>query len=331
MNAQPITNQDPRVATLMQRKLPDLHELYAATCGQPTKVVNKGWLARHIVEAAPDQDFEVEIQRGADIEFGAEDPMLTVQGGANVEAADHPADDDHEGAPLPKVGQEDLHPLDLGPEQPSLVERTPGGAELVAAALAKVQKADKPSNARVVLDLDGPSGPRCFAADNMGAESIEAALPAWWTVGDNWVLAVAIGDGRVAYPIVAKPFAGQPGDHLSKKMPVEWLLAQYRLEVGRDTGSTDKGYLIWKVKETRNGRYTPGPVGHGPKQAKEPGAPKSPVQVLTLQVTGDAAAALDDVAEQMGFKSRMALMRAAIAGWLVDNGKIAEANRWTAK
>ncbi|MCA9631874.1 MAG: hypothetical protein KC766_29675, partial [Myxococcales bacterium] len=44
------------------------------------------------------------------------------------------------------------------------------------------------------------------------------------------------------------------------KLSVEELQALYTEVVGRDTGSSDRRYLIWKIREARKGRIPVGPV-----------------------------------------------------------------------
>ncbi|MBM4321008.1 MAG: hypothetical protein FJ125_13915 [Deltaproteobacteria bacterium] len=43
------------------------------------------------------------------------------------------------------------------------------------------------------------------------------------------------------------------------KLSVEELQAKYREVVGRDTGSSAKGYLLWKIRQAQKGRIPVGP------------------------------------------------------------------------
>ena len=44
------------------------------------------------------------------------------------------------------------------------------------------------------------------------------------------------------------------------KLSIEELQALYTGVVGRDTGSSDRRYLTWKIREAKKGRITVGPV-----------------------------------------------------------------------
>ncbi|MHC4941154.1 MAG: hypothetical protein ACYTHK_19635, partial [Planctomycetota bacterium] len=50
------------------------------------------------------------------------------------------------------------------------------------------------------------------------------------------------------------------GEPKLTKLSVEELQQLYTEVVGRDTGSSDRRYLIWKIREARKGRIKTGPV-----------------------------------------------------------------------
>lgn len=86
------------------------------------------------------------------------------------------------------------------------------------------------------------------------------------------------------------------------KMTVEELRALYVQEVGRATSSDDKAYLVWKIRQARNGKVPVGP-------AREP---RGEIQNLPFTLERDVVAQLDAARERLGFKTRQAMLRRAV-------------------
>jgi len=80
------------------------------------------------------------------------------------------------------------------------------------------------------------------------------------------------------------------------KLSVEELQALYKEVVGRETGSSNSSYLIWKIREARNGR-----IRVGPARTREP---RGPQQVLSVRVDEDAVELLDAAWRKHGARSR---------------------------
>ena len=97
------------------------------------------------------------------------------------------------------------------------------------------------------------------------------------------------------------------------KLTVEELRARYLQEVGRETDSDNKGYLIWKVRMARAGKVRVGPAR---ERKHEPGT----TQVVPLTLPRDSVAALDEVVEGTTFENRSAFLRRAIYDLLKNQG-----------
>jgi hypothetical protein len=98
-------------------------------------------------------------------------------------------------------------------------------------------------------------------------------------------------------------------------MTVEQLQAKYLEVVGRPTGSSHRGYLIWKIGEAEKGRV---PVG--PRQVRQSGGEPSEMKVLPLRLEGHAVEKMDEAWRSRGMRSRMDFFRRALAHYLTHLG-----------
>lgn len=105
---------------------------------------------------------------------------------------------------------------------------------------------------------------------------------------------------------------GRSSDGLTK-LTVEELQERYCQEVGRDTGSNDKGYLIWKIRMARKGKVRVGPAR---ERKHEPGT----TQVVPLTLPRDSVEALDEAVGRTSFANRSAFLRRAIHDLLRHQG-----------
>jgi hypothetical protein len=99
-------------------------------------------------------------------------------------------------------------------------------------------------------------------------------------------------------------------------MTVEELQAMYQQKVGRPTGSTDKAYLIWKIREAEKGRI---PIG--PRETRSPdqqGA--TDVRILPLRLDVNAVEQMDAAWRAHGMKTRMEFFRRALGHYLEHIG-----------
>jgi hypothetical protein len=91
------------------------------------------------------------------------------------------------------------------------------------------------------------------------------------------------------------------------KLSVPELQALHRELIGRETTSTDSAYLVWRVRQAQKGRIKAGPI-----ERRAPGE-SADLKVLPLRMTAAEVAALDAGWRRLGFKSRTAMLRKAIA------------------
>jgi hypothetical protein len=97
------------------------------------------------------------------------------------------------------------------------------------------------------------------------------------------------------------------------RLEVPELQARYLEVVGRPTGSTNKAYLIWKIREAQKGRIPLGP----PKSAHREGVT---FKVLPLRMESAVVDKLDEAWRSRGIKNRMEFFRGALCHYLKELG-----------
>jgi hypothetical protein len=98
-------------------------------------------------------------------------------------------------------------------------------------------------------------------------------------------------------------------------MTVEELQAKYLEVVGRATGSDNRGYLIWKIREAEKGRI---PVG--PRKTRERDGEPLDVKILPLRLDADVVERMDEAWRSRGIKNRMEFFRRALGHYLTYLG-----------
>lgn len=106
------------------------------------------------------------------------------------------------------------------------------------------------------------------------------------------------------------------GDTPMTKMSVPDLQARYREVVGRDTSSSNKRYLVWKIREAQRGRV---PVG--PRRGRRTDGEAADFKVLPLRMDAEQVERLDEARERLGLKSRMDLFRRALHAYVETAGE----------
>jgi len=91
------------------------------------------------------------------------------------------------------------------------------------------------------------------------------------------------------------------------------LQARYLEVVGRPTGSTNKPYMIWKIREAQKGRIPLGPR----KNAHREGVT---FKVLPLRMESTVVDKLDEAWRSRGIKNRMEFFRGALSHYLKELG-----------
>ena len=97
------------------------------------------------------------------------------------------------------------------------------------------------------------------------------------------------------------------------RLEVPELQARYLEVVGRPTGSTNKPYMIWKIREAQNGRIPLGPR----KSAHREGVT---FKVLPLRMESAVVDKLDEAWRSRGIKNRMEFFRGALGHYLKQLG-----------
>jgi len=98
----------------------------------------------------------------------------------------------------------------------------------------------------------------------------------------------------------------EPTPKRKRDMTIDDLRAEYARVIGRETGSTDRRYLLWKLSEAGKGKITVGPV------QKRAARDKADMQVLPLGLLRETTRLLDAAVAASGAKSRSAFIRAAL-------------------
>jgi hypothetical protein len=106
------------------------------------------------------------------------------------------------------------------------------------------------------------------------------------------------------------------GEPKLTKLSVEELQALYTEVVGRSSGSSDRRYLIWKVRQAQKGRIPVGPVRRRHAVGEAPD-----MKVLPLRMEADVVARLDEARERLGLKPRMDLFGKSLADYLTAAGE----------
>ena len=98
-------------------------------------------------------------------------------------------------------------------------------------------------------------------------------------------------------------------------MSIEELQANYLEAVGRATGSDDRRYLIWKIREAEKGRI---PVG--PRKTRERNGEPVDVKILPLRLEAEVVERMDEAWRTRGIKNRMEFFRRALGHYLSHLG-----------
>jgi hypothetical protein len=107
------------------------------------------------------------------------------------------------------------------------------------------------------------------------------------------------------------------------KLTIEELQAKYSDVLGRDTTSTDRPYLQWKIREAKKGR-----IRVGPPRTREI---KGPQQVLSIRVDEEVVPLLDAAWRKHGLRSRNDLVLRAIGRELAALGESEAAARFVSE
>ena len=100
------------------------------------------------------------------------------------------------------------------------------------------------------------------------------------------------------------------------KLSIPELQARYREVVGRDTSSSNRNYMIWKVKQAIKGRIPIGP------RTRRTAGEAGDFKVLPLRMEAELVEQLDEARERLGLPSRMELFRRSLHAYLLEAGEV---------
>jgi hypothetical protein len=121
-------------------------------------------------------------------------------------------------------------------------------------------------------------------------------------------------DAPETEPAIDAAVETAPAREKLTKLDVPTLQARYLEVVGRPTGSDNKAYLIWKIREAQKGRIPVGPR----KSAHREGVT---FKVLPLRMESDLVDKLDEAWRRQGLHSRMDLFRKSLQAFLQNAGE----------
>ena len=97
------------------------------------------------------------------------------------------------------------------------------------------------------------------------------------------------------------------------RLEVPELQARYLEVVGRPTGSTNKAYLIWKIREAQKGHIPLGPRKSAHRE-------RVTFKVLPLRMEAAVVDEMDEAWRSRGIKNRMEFFRGALGHYLKELG-----------
>lgn len=117
-------------------------------------------------------------------------------------------------------------------------------------------------------------------------------------------------------PATVKSSTDQATDDRSlSKLSVADLQARYKETVGRPTGSSHRGYLLWKIRQAQKGRIPVGPTRL--RSSVNPGDYK----VIPLRMETEVVDQIDAARERLDLPSRTTLIRRALMLYLAKAGE----------
>ena len=198
-------------------------------------------------------------------------------------------------------------------EGPEVIAAAPAeGAELIATAEdhptapadAQLAAPDAVQGGQVIASTDDRPAP---------ADGPTIAAPTDASANDAEIAHTAAPDAPTANDEeIARRYVA--GELKPRALTIPQLRAAYRLAVGRDTQSLDRRYLQWRTREALKGN---GPVGPLPRRA----AADVEHKVLPLRMPAPAVEAMDAAAKRLGYATRIAFLRAAVAALLRAEGE----------
>lgn len=322
--------------------LRDLQNRFHEVVGEETRCPNKTFLVRRILaalaaqQAGANDDLPLTTQADAPSANGspvleqeateptASEPPPEEPPPVEAAVAAPPAAEPTSAEPLvvePTVAQP-LAEEPPGAEPPTLADANAEPEEEAPATVIEPAPVTEAIPPRLALAEDGAPPhdkqpldvPASDAFEDVLANDAVEDAPASDAVEDVPAQPAPSTSVPAAAPSSAQPARGRRGRF--RDMTVEQLQALYLSTVGRASGSTDRRYLEWKIREAEKGRI---PVGPREQRAAESEA-SGDIRVLPLRLDGAAVDALDATWKSHGMKSRMDFFRRALGHYLAHLG-----------
>ena len=307
-------------ATLNTLRLPELQGIYTELTGDLTKCPNRKWLIRHILAAQGGKAPETATTPEAPV--AAPTPRRKAKPAPTAAALAEPPKARAKAMPAPKPA-----PVEPEPEatlvEPEIIEPAPRVS--IADRVTQIRAIDSIAALDALMANPGwPLQAVVLAEANKQREALASVIASSTTEDVKATLTARLANR----PSHTRPGVGAlirrvlegMGVEASTEQPlaalfIDELRTRYTEVVGRPTGSDHRGYLIWKIREAMKGKVTVGAVKQGAK-----GTGKV-AKVIPLSLDVDAVVALDGARVRLGFSSRNAMIREAVAGLLEAKGE----------
>ncbi|MBL8715142.1 MAG: hypothetical protein JNL79_04070 [Myxococcales bacterium] len=184
-------------------------------------------------------------------------------------------------------------------------------------SVAPIVQRIEPIGTMRILGPDEPSPVTTEASDppTPGVQTSEAIAPLWFMGPEPGAMdgspapETKATEASEARPATAPGRRRRAPRGAYRTMTVPELREAYVAIVGRPTESTDRNYLIWKIREAEKGRV---PVGPREDRKRKNARADDTMQILPLRASSQQVQALDTAWKSAGLKSRMHFLRAAI-------------------
>jgi len=318
-----------QIAALEDLRLPELQTRYAEVLGEATRTPNRRFLIRRITEAllartegespAPAASSEPATPSATPPATETATPLATVSASSldveearrvimeNVDPMGYDTAEQYVEECYGQVAPEAMPGLLI--EAAQIILDNAAAAEPTDGAVEPLRSPETHCESCGQLLVDG----RCSDCEQRNAldeqrRDDDQTMPATATVDRPT-------ESADAAPAPAPSTEPAAAPKLTK-LDVPALQARYLEVVGRATGSDDRRYLIWKIRQAEKSKV---PVG--PRQERTEAAEPQDHKVLPLRMEAELVAKLDEARERLGLKSRMELIRRALHAYLAAAGE----------
>jgi len=293
-----------QIAALEDLRLPELRARYAKVLGETTLCPNRRFLIRKITEALLAQA-EGEQHVPATPSEGAPQPA------AETTPPPTAPDTSMDVEQARRVIMENVDPMGYDTAE-QYVEECYGqvAPEAMPGLLVEAARIILDNAAAAEQEPEGTSAPLSAPAAESPAPAAESPAPAAESP------APAAESPAPGSALAAESVPATVTPKLTK-LDVPALQALHLELIGRPTSSSDKAYLVWRLRQAQKGKI---PVGRREPHRATTAEPQDH-KVLPLRMEAELVAKLDEARERLGLKSRMDLFRRALHGYLAAAGE----------